>query len=199
MADTETFPAREIVAGKDYWQWSDDGGSFLRFRPILRGDVDVSFREGSDYVPGVRGFRVSSSDVGPLLRSLAAWSADRLDETISDAAAYAVEVERELRVRDERIAKLEGAIEDALSSTWSKDQDDGWGTKEDGLYEDSLTALAALVPHWRSWGDQAWTQAGQAEERAQKLQKDIVNLVTALEPIRELLANEYAALEGNPR
>jgi hypothetical protein len=62
-----------------------------------------------------------------------------------------------------RVGEYEKAIDDALTTTWQQN-DDGWGTDEDTLHPDRLTALAALQPHWLEWGDRAWGLAGKAIE-----------------------------------
>jgi hypothetical protein len=62
---------------------------------------------------------------------------------------------------------LRSAIDAALATTWEADGSGGWGTADDTLFSDRLTALAALQPHWQGWGDVAWCAAGREVARRQ--------------------------------
>lgn len=106
-----------------------------------------------------------------LIRDLDALSREQSaqPEQLSDDERAELEVLRDVRHRLEaEVERLRAAIDAALSTTWVKDDDDAWGTDEDVVHPDRLTALAALQPHWQAWGDQAWDIAGRAEDRLRR-------------------------------
>lgn len=82
------------------------------------------------------------------------------------------------------VDQLRAAIDTALRTTWVEDDEGGWGTEEDRIYADRLSALAALQPHWQEWGDAAYHLAGADLERRQIAERSAEALAEALEWIR---------------
>jgi hypothetical protein len=88
-------------------------------------------------------------------------------------------VAERFREMEAEVVRLREAIKAALRTTWTEDDDGGWGTYEDQLHPDDLAALGALVPHWTRWGDQAWGAAGRAESQLARL-REIEKVARAL-------------------
>jgi hypothetical protein len=132
------------------------------------------------------GGALSSENIGRIVDALAgtgvpdgSWALAKQER---DDAYAARDMERILRKRDndeweQEVAKQRGeverltaAIDAALETTWQPDEEGGWGTDEDTLHPDRLTALAALQPFWLAWGDRAWGIAGQTQAQLNELE-----------------------------
>lgn len=97
---------------------------------------------------------------------------ERLTEQMESHVMLDQEDYAALHADRQELQRLRAAIDAALATTW-QESDVGWGDGEDVLHGDRLTALAALVPHWREWGDQAWGQAVQSEEKLREARAEL--------------------------